>query len=299
MSNSADDIRREGSSASGSGAPLREGSAAVPDNGDERFERSILGPRRVMSDPAISVRNVCVSYGGRAILRNISFDIPRGETLAVMGLSGVGKSTTLRCLVGLQRPDKGEIYIDGKNVLEMDAAEFDKLRKRIGMVFQQPALFDSLTIGENVAFGLREHTKLSEQEIQRVVAEKLAIVDLQGMAHLYPNQLSGGMQKRASLARTIATDPDVILYDEPTTGLDPILSMVINELICSLQRRLKATSVVITHDIKGAMLIGSKIAMLHQGEFVWTGTPEEFRTSTDPIIEQFREGSVNGPIRVQ
>ena len=269
------------------------------ENSQERMEQSILGPRRAMSDPAISVRNVCVSFSGRSILRNVSFDIPKGNTLAIVGLSGVGKSTTLRCLVGLQRPDKGEIYIDGQNILEMDEKRFDELRKRIGMVFQMPALFDSLTIGENVAFGLREHTRLPEQEIQRIVAEKLAIVDLQGMAHLYPNQLSGGMQKRASLARTIATDPDVILYDEPTTGLDPILSMVINELICDLQRRLQATSVVITHDIRGALLVGHKIAMLHQGEFVWMGTPEEFRTTDDPFITQFREGNVQGPIRVQ
>ena len=162
-----------------------------------------------------------------------------------------------------------------------------------------PALFDSLSIGENVAFGLREHTRLSEQEIQRIVAEKLAIVDLQGMAHLYPNQLSGGMQKRASLARTIATDPDVILYDEPTTGLDPILSMVINELICDLQRRLKATSVVVTHDIRGALMVAHQIAMLNKGEFTWMGTPEEFQSTDDPFVVQFREGRVQGPIRVQ
>ena len=263
------------------------------------MEQSILGPRRPMSDPAISVRHISVAFGGRSILRNVSFDIPRGHTLAIMGLSGVGKSTTLRCLVGLQKPDSGEIYIDGKNVLTLPPNEFDKLRKRIGMVFQQPALFDSLTIGENVAFGLREHTKLSEEQIQRIVAEKLSIVDLPGMAHLYPNQLSGGMQKRASLARTIATDPDVILYDEPTTGLDPILSMVINELICDLQRRLKATSVVITHDIRGALLVGHQIAMLHKGEFVWRGTPQEFQNTDDPFVAQFREGRVSGPIRVQ
>lgn len=253
-----------------------------------------------MVDPAISMRNVSVTFGGRAILRNVSFDVPRGHTLAVMGLSGVGKSTTLRCLVGLQRPDQGEVYIDGQNILEMPVAQLDILRQRIGMVFQMPALFDSLTIGENVAFGLREHAPhLSEQQIERVVAEKLAIVDLQGMAHLYPNQLSGGMQKRASLARTIATDPDVILYDEPTTGLDPILSMVINELICDLQRRLRATSVVVTHDIRGALLVGHQIAMLHQGEFIWMGTPDEFRTTDNPFIVQFREGRVEGPIRVQ
>ncbi|MGM9991488.1 MAG: ABC transporter ATP-binding protein [Candidatus Bruticola sp.] len=252
-----------------------------------------------MSDPAISVRNVSVSFEGRVILNNVSFDVPRGHTLAIMGLSGVGKSTTLRCLVGLQKPDKGEIFIDGLNVLKLAPKEFDELRKRIGMVFQMPALFDSLTIGENVAFGLREHTKLPEHEIQRVVAEKLAIVDLPGMAHLYPNQLSGGMQKRASLARTIATDPDVILYDEPTTGLDPILSMVINELICDLQKRLKATSVVVTHDIRGALMVAHQIAMLNKGEFIWMGTPEEFKSSKDPFVVQFREGQVKGPIRVQ
>ncbi len=259
---------------------------------------SIFEDREPMTDPAISVRNVSVAFGGRAILKNVSFDVPRGTTLAVMGLSGVGKSTTLRCLVGLQKPDSGEIYINGKNILKMDDKEFDKMRRRIGMVFQMPALFDSLTIGENVAFGLREHTKLPEEEIQRIVAEKLAIVDLAGMAGLYPNQLSGGMQKRASLARTIAIDPDVILYDEPTTGLDPILSMVINELICDLQKRLNATSVVVTHDIRGAMLVGHRIAMLHKGEFVWMGTSEEFRTSNNEIVAQFREGRVNGPIRV-
>ncbi len=263
------------------------------------LEDSVLGLRRPMSDPAISVRNVSVSFGGRTILHNVSFDVPRGHTLAIMGLSGVGKSTTLRCLVGLQKPDEGEIYIDGQNVLQLKPKEFDELRKRVGMVFQMPALFDSLSIGENVAFGLREHTRLSEQEIQRIVAEKLAIVDLQGMAHLYPNQLSGGMQKRASLARTIATDPDVILYDEPTTGLDPILSMVINELICDLQRRLKATSVVVTHDIRGALMVAHQIAMLNKGEFTWMGTPQEFQSTDDPFVVQFREGRVQGPIRVQ
>ncbi len=263
------------------------------------LEDSVLGSRRPMSDPAISVRNVSVSFGGRTILHNVSFDVPRGHTLAIMGLSGVGKSTTLRCLVGLQKPDEGEIYIDGQNVLQLKPKEFDELRKRVGMVFQMPALFDSLSIGENVAFGLREHTRLSEQEIQRIVAEKLAIVDLQGMAHLYPNQLSGGMQKRASLARTIATDPDVILYDEPTTGLDPILSMVINELICDLQRRLKATSVVVTHDIRGALMVAHQIAMLNKGEFTWMGTPQEFQSTDDPFVVQFREGRVQGPIRVQ
>ena len=251
-----------------------------------------------MSDPAIVVRNLTVALSGREILKNVNFEVPRGTTLAVMGLSGVGKSTTLRCLVGLQKPDSGEVLVDNRNILKMAPKEMDVLRQRVGMVFQMPALFDSLTIGENVAFGLREHTRLPEEEIQRVVAEKLAIVDLEGMGHLFPNQLSGGMQKRASLARTIATDPDVILYDEPTTGLDPILSRVINELILDLQRRMQATSIVVTHDIGGALLVAHRIAMLHQGEIVWIGEAREFETTDNPFVSQFREGRVQGPIRV-
>jgi len=251
-----------------------------------------------MSDPAIVVRNLTVSLSGRAILSGVDFEVPRGTTLAIMGLSGVGKSTTLRCLVGLQRPDGGEVLVDNRDILAMNRKELDELRKRVGMVFQMPALFDSLTIGENVAFGLREHSRLPEEEIQRVVAEKLAIVDLEGMGHLFPNQLSGGMQKRASLARTIATDPDVILYDEPTTGLDPILSRVINELILDLQQRMHATSVVVTHDVAGAMLVAHRIAMLHRGQIVWIGPSEEFQTTDNEFVAQFREGRVQGPIRV-
>jgi phospholipid/cholesterol/gamma-HCH transport system ATP-binding protein len=258
----------------------------------------ILGPREPLSDPAIVVRDLNVSLSGREILKSVSFEVPRGTTLAIMGLSGVGKSTTLRCLVGLQKPDSGEVLLDNRSILRVTRRELDSLRKRVGMVFQMPALFDSLTIGENVAFGLREHTRLPEEEIQRVVAEKLAIVDLEGMGHLYPNQLSGGMQKRASLARTIATDPDVILYDEPTTGLDPILSRVISELILDLQKRLQATSIVVTHDIGGALLVAHRIAMLHQGEIVWIGAASDFQTTDNKFVTQFREGLGQGPIRV-
>lgn len=259
---------------------------------------TVLGPRPPLSDPAIVVRNLTVHLSGREILKNVCFEVPRGTTLAIMGLSGVGKSTTLRCLVGLQKPDSGEILVDNRNILTMTRQEQDALRQRVGMVFQMPALFDSLTIGENVAFGLREHTRLPEEEIQRIVAEKLAIVDLEGMGHLFPNQLSGGMQKRASLARTIATDPDVILYDEPTTGLDPILSRVINELILDLQQRLHATSIVVTHDIGGALLVAHRIAMLHQGSIVWIGSAREFESTDNQFVAQFREGRVQGPIRV-
>lgn len=251
-----------------------------------------------MSDPAIVVRNLTVTFGSREILKDVSFEVRRGTTMVILGLSGVGKSTTLRCMMGLQKPTRGEVLINGQNIARLRPRELDKLRRRIGMAFQKAALFDSMTVGENVAFGLREHTKLPEAEIQRIVAEKLSIVDLEGMDRLYPSQLSGGMQKRAAFARTIATDPDVVLYDEPTTGLDPIISRVINELILALQKRLGATSVVVTHDLGGAVLVGDQIIMLHEGSIVWQGTPDEFRSTDNPYVVQFREGHSKGPIRV-
>lgn len=258
----------------------------------------VVGRREPMSDPAIVVRNLKVRFGTREIIKDLSFEVPRGQVLAVMGLSGTGKSTTLKTLVGLLKPTEGEVKINDRSIPDLRPRELNELRKRIGMAFQHGALFDSLTIGENVAFGLREHTDLPEEEIQRIVVEKLAIVDLEGMDHLYPSQLSGGMQKRASFARTIATDPDVVLFDEPTTGLDPIISRVINELILDLQRRLHATAVVVTHDLGGAMLVANKMLMLHEGRAVFLGTPEEFRSTDNPYVVQFREGRVEGPIRV-
>ena len=251
-----------------------------------------------MSDPAIVVKNLSVVFGSRKILNNVSFEVPRGKTLVILGLSGVGKSTTLRCMIGLQKPTSGEIFINNQNIATMKAKDLDTLRKRVGMAFQKAALFDSMTVGENVAFGLREHTQLPEEEIQRIVAEKLAIVDLEGMDHLYPSQISGGMQKRASFARTIATDPDVVLYDEPTSGLDPIISTVINELILELQQRLTATSVVVTHDLAGAVMVAPNIIMLHEGSIVWQGPPAEFKSTENVYIKQFREGNSSGPIRV-
>jgi len=201
-------------------------------------------------------------------------------------------------MMGLQKPTSGEVLINNQNIATMKPKDLDTLRKRVGMAFQKAALFDSMTVGENVAFGLREHTQLPEEEIQRIVAEKLAIVDLEGMDHLYPSQISGGMQKRASFARTVATDPDVVLYDEPTSGLDPIISTVINELILELQQRLTATSVVVTHDLAGAVMVAHNIIMLHEGSIVWQGSPQEFKSTDNVYIKQFREGSSSGPIRV-
>lgn len=260
--------------------------------------QTVMGAREPLQDEAVVVRNLRVAFGAKEILRDVSFTVKREEILVLMGLSGTGKSTTLRSIAGLLTPNSGEVLVNGRSIPDMPQKELEILRRRIGFCFQHGALFDSMTVGENVAFGLREHTSLPEEEIQRIVAEKLSIVDLEGMEHLYPSQLSGGMQKRASFARTIATDPDIVLYDEPTTGLDPIISRVINELILDLQRRLKATSLVITHDLKGAYLIATKIIMLHQGMPVFFGTPKEFQETDDPYVVQFREGEMEGPIRV-
>lgn len=250
------------------------------------------------SDIAIAVRGLNVKFGQRHILRDVSIEVPRGSTLAVMGLSGVGKSTLIRSIIGLVTPVSGEVIIDGKNILHLSEAEFNEIRVRIGMVFQSPALFDSMTIGDNVAFPLREHRNMSEEEIQRAVSEKLSLVDLEGMEHLLPSQLSGGMQKRASIARAVAADAEILLYDEPTTGLDPIICNVINNLIAGLQKQMGVTSIVITHDLNSAYQVADEIAFLYSGEIVEKGTPEQFQKSSNPYVVQFREGSVNGPIKV-
>jgi phospholipid/cholesterol/gamma-HCH transport system ATP-binding protein len=251
-----------------------------------------------MKAPAISIRKLNVKFGARHILKDVSVDVPAGSTLCVMGLSGVGKSTLIRSIVGLVKPVSGEILINGRDILHLPEGDLNEIRVKVGMVFQSPALFDSETIGNNVAFPLREHSKLSEEEIQRVVSEKLSLVDLEGMEHLYPSQLSGGMQKRASIARALATGAEILLYDEPTTGLDPIISNVINNLIKGLQRQMNVTSLVITHDLNSAYSIGDEIAFLYSGEIVEKGTPEQFQKSSNPYVVQFREGSVSGPIKV-
>ncbi|HEY4001834.1 MAG TPA: ATP-binding cassette domain-containing protein [Candidatus Xenobia bacterium] len=251
----------------------------------------------------MTTKGLTVRFSGRAVLNNVDMVLRKGETLALMGLSGVGKSTTLRCLMGFQHANEGDIHLFGQlihsNGREMiKGKDMDRLRRRIGMVFQQPALFDSMTVGDNVAFGLREQQHLSEEEILRRVAENLRIVDLEGLEHLYPSQMSGGMQKRASIARAICTEPELLLYDEPTTGLDPIISNVINELILSLQRRLGASAIVVTHDLHSAYTIATRIAFLYEGKIVEEGPPDQFQKSTNPYVVQFREGNTHGPIKV-
>ena len=238
----------------------------------------------------IKLINVNKSFKERAILRNINLTIDAGETLAIIGGSGSGKSTLLRLMVGLIMPTSGEIWIDDQEISHMEEEALDKVRLKMGMVFQYSALFDSMTVGENVAFGLREHTKYLEDKIQRIVAEKLALVGLPDAASLMPGELSGGMKKRVGLARAIAFEPSIIFYDEPDSGLDPVMTEKIDELILAMQRHLKVTSVVVTHDMESACLVGDRIAMIYEGEIIAHEPVEKFRRLKDPRIREFLRG---------
>ena len=238
----------------------------------------------------IKLINVNKSFKERAILRNINLTIDAGETLAIIGGSGSGQSTLLRLMVGLIMPTSGEIWIDDQEISHMEEEALDKVRLKMGMVFQYSALFDSMTVGENVAFGLREHTKYPEDKIQRIVAEKLALVGLPDAASLMPGELSGGMKKRVGLARAIAFEPSIIFYDEPDSGLDPVMTEKIDELILAMQRHLKVTSVVVTHDMESACLVGDRIAMIYEGEIIAHEPVEKFRRLKDPRIREFLRG---------
>jgi len=215
----------------------------------------------------------------------------------VMGRSGTGKSVLLKHIIGLMTPDAGSIEVEGQEIVGMRERELDGVRRRFGMLFQGAALFDSLTVGENVGVGLREHERLDDAEVRLRVAERLEWVGLAGAEAMKPASLSGGMRKRVGLARAIAMDPQYILYDEPTTGLDPILSDAIDELIRSLQRRLHVTSVVVTHDLVSAYKIADRMAMLDGGRIVFSGTPDELRNTRDPLLRQFIEGTSEGPVQ--
>jgi len=238
----------------------------------------------------IKLINVNKSFKERAILRNINLTIDAGETLAIIGGSGSGKSTLLRLMVGLIMPTSGEIWIDGQEISRLEEEALDQVRLKMGMVFQYSALFDSMTVGENVAFGLREHTKYPEDKIQRIVAEKLALVGLPDAASLMPGELSGGMKKRVGLARAIAFEPSIIFYDEPDSGLDPVMTEKIDQLILAMQRQLNVTSVVVTHDMESACLVGDRIAMIYEGEIIAHEPVEKFRRLKDPRIREFLRG---------
>lgn len=241
----------------------------------------------------IELKDVVVAYDDRVILDHVDLTIEDGETLVVLGGSGAGKSTILRLIIGLQKPNSGQILVDGVDVVGLGENEFNKVREKMGMVFQYSALFDSMTVGENVAFGLRQHTNLRTGDIHDVVAEKLQLVGLPGIENYMPNELSGGMKKRISLARAIALNPCIVLYDEPTSGLDPITSGTISRLIRDMQRHLKCTSIVVTHDMQSAFYVADRIALLDKGKFVEISSAEEFRKSKNPLVQQFIHGGAD------
>lgn len=239
------------------------------------------------SGPGISVRNLRVNYGEREILHSISFDVPAGETLVILGGSGSGKSTLLRTLVGLEKPSAGEIWMGNKNFAAMSDAERDALRKKLGMSFQSGALFGGMTVGENVALPLNEHTPLDESTIEIMVRLKLDQVGLSGFENYMPAQLSGGMKKRAAIARAMAMDPEMLFFDEPSAGLDPIIAAGIDELILKLKKAFRITIVVVTHELASAFLIADRMILIDKGNIVAAGTPEELRASQQPRVRQF------------
>lgn len=245
-----------------------------------------------MSKVIIEFKDVYKSFNGLLVHNGINLSIQDGEILSLLGSSGSGKSVLLKELIGLVMPDKGNIIVLGKTVTQMSEEALIKLREHIGMLFQGAALFDSLTVFENIAYPLREHFKLKEKEIRERVAEKLHLVGLGGIENKMPDELSGGMKKRVGLARAIATDPNIILYDEPTTGLDPITAQRINELIIDLQRKLGITTVVVTHDLHCVKTVSNRIAMLYEGKIIAIGTWNELTTSNIRVVRDFISGNI-------
>jgi phospholipid/cholesterol/gamma-HCH transport system ATP-binding protein len=245
----------------------------------------------------ITITDMHKSFGPNHVLRGLNLTVEPGESLVVIGGSGSGKSVLIKHIIGLLKPDRGSIEVNGQEVTTMTERELKELRKKFGMLFQAAALFDSLTVGENVAFPLVEHTRSRRSQIAERVGETLALVGLPGTEHLYPAELSGGMKKRVGLARALAMEPKVILYDEPTTGLDPIMADAINDLIVEMRERLAITSIAITHDMVSAYKIGHRLAMLYEGKIIFTGTPQECKNTDDPLVRQFITGSSVGPIK--
>jgi phospholipid/cholesterol/gamma-HCH transport system ATP-binding protein len=240
-----------------------------------------------MTEPMIDVRNVYKSFGSNQVLKGVSIKMMPGTTTVVLGGSGSGKTVLMKHIMGLYKPDSGEVIVDGENVSRMDRQELARFRTRMGMVFQSAALFDSMTVYENVAFALREHTNLTEPQIRERVREKLAVVDLHDVEDKYPAELSGGMRKRVGLARAIVRDPKIVLYDEPTTGLDPLTTESVDDMIISAREKLAVTSVVISHDVGSTFHIADVIAMLYDGRIVEIGPPEKLRKTQEPHTKHF------------
>ena len=246
----------------------------------------------------LRVINLYKSFGEKHVLKGCDLEVQEGESMVVIGGSGSGKTVLIKCIIGLIQPDEGKIYVDGLEITSLNERELNEVRKKFGMLFQGGALFDSLRIWENVGFGLRQHTQRSEEEIRKISSEKLRLVGLRDIEELMPSELSGGMKKRVSLARAIAMEPEILLYDEPTTGIDPIMADAINELIIQMREKLNVTSVAITHDMKSAYKIADRIAMLYQGKIIEVGTSEEIKNTSHPIVQQFIQGKSEGPIKI-
>jgi phospholipid/cholesterol/gamma-HCH transport system ATP-binding protein len=245
----------------------------------------------------IEIRGLSKSFNGHTVLDGVDLTIPSGETMVIIGRSGCGKSVLLKHIIGLLKPDAGAVAVDGQDIGRLAGRELDALRLRFGMLFQNAALFDSMTVSENVSFALREHTTMGREAVAQRVQDCLQLVGLAGVDAKYPAELSGGMRKRVGLARALAIGPEVILYDEPTTGIDPIMGDIINGFIVALRDRLKVTSVVVTHDMRSAYKVADRIAMLYNGRIVDVGTPEAIRASRNPVVQQFIKGEAVGPIQ--
>jgi len=244
----------------------------------------------------IEIINLSKTFTRSKVLDDLNLIINSGERIVIIGRSGCGKSVLLKHIIGLMKPDMGQVIIDGNDVTRLEEYEMDKIRLSFGMLFQGAALFDSMTVGENVGFTLREHTNASVKDIQRKVADSLELVGLKGIEKLMPSELSGGMKKRVGLARAICNNPKIILYDEPTTGLDPIMADAINDLIIDLNNKLNVTSIAVTHDMVSAFKIADRIAMLYNGKIIAIGAPDEIRNTKDPVVKQFITGAARGPI---
>jgi len=244
----------------------------------------------------IAIRNVHKSFSGQPVLRGIDLAVATGETLVIIGRSGCGKSVLLKHMIGILKPDQGDVTVDGQSITRLRGKKLTPLRMKFGMLFQGAALFDSLNVYENVGFALLQQGKLSAGEVRQRVSRALESVDLPGIEEIKPAELSGGMKKRVGLARAICNNPQIVLYDEPTTGLDPIMADMINDLIIRLKEQLRMTSVVVTHDMRSAYKVATRIAMLYEGRIIAQGTPEQIKNTDDPIVRQFVTGAAHGPI---
>lgn len=248
------------------------------------------------NNAVVSLRDLHKSFGGKQVLRGMSLEVRQGESVVIVGGSGTGKSVALKHVIGLLRPDRGHVFVDGADICHMKPVELNTFRKRFGMSFQEGALFDSMSVFENVAFPLRRHTKMTQSEIERRVRQCLEQVHLHGVEGRRPSELSGGMRRRVGFARAISLEPQILLFDEPTTGLDPVISDVVAELIREMDHTLNVTTITITHDMKVAFKIGDRVAMLYEGRIIEDGPPDEFQQSSNPIVQQFVEGRAEGPL---